>query len=106
MAQPITITIPHKLTRAEAKARIDASIDRFKAQIGQGFMGRVSHLWDQDRLSFNAQGMGQTITGRLDVHDDHVRIEIDLPAFLAAFADKIAGRLKKEGAVLLEDKRK
>jgi hypothetical protein len=48
--------------------------------------------------------MGQKATGRLDVLDDTVRIELDLPEMLAALADKITGRLKTEGQKLLENK--
>lgn len=33
-----------------------------------------------------------------------VKIEVDLPGLLGAFADKIAGKLKREGALLLEKK--
>jgi hypothetical protein len=107
MATPITITIPHKLGRAEARLRVDAGVDHFKTQIGAaGGPGRISHLWDGDRLTFHAQGLGQSMTGRIDVHDNDIRIELDLPAFLGAFADKIGGLLKKQGTLLLENKKK
>jgi hypothetical protein len=48
--------------------------------------------------------MGQKLTGRLNVRDDAVQIEIDLPDMLAAIADKIKGTLKTEGQKLLEKK--
>lgn len=108
MAQPITVTIPHKLGKAEAKARIAGGFDQIKDQLGvqAGIMSltRFSQLWDGDRLSFTAQALGQTVSGRLDVHENDVRIEIDLPAILAGVADKIAGRLRKQGQLLLEKK--
>ena len=108
MAQPITVTIPHKLGKAEAKTRIAGGFDQIKGQLGaqSGMMAltRFSQLWDGDRLSFTAQALGQTIAGRIDVHESDVRIEIDLPALLAGVADKIAGKLRKQGQLLLEKK--
>jgi hypothetical protein len=104
MSSPITITIPHKLGRAEARLRVDAGIERFKSQIGGGGLGRISHLWDGDRVSLHAQALGQSMTGRIDVHDQDIRIELDLPAMLIGMANKVAGLLKKEGTRLLEKK--
>jgi hypothetical protein len=43
--------------------------------------------------------------GRLDVRDDAVAIEVDLPAILAALADRISGQLKREAQKLLEAKK-
>ncbi len=65
-------------------------------------MARLAQAWTGDRLNFSAQMLGQTIAGRIDVGDAEVRIEIDLPLFLAAMADKIAGRLRRQGRLLLE----
>ena len=106
MSTPITINVPHKLGRAEARSRIDAGLENFKAQIGGGGLGRISHLWDGDRVSFSAQAMGQSMTGRIDIHENDIRIELDLPAFLGAFAEKISGKLKQAGTLLLEHKKK
>ncbi|MGQ0531990.1 MAG: polyhydroxyalkanoic acid system family protein [Caulobacteraceae bacterium] len=104
MSTPITLIIPHKLGRAEARSRVEASLGRFKDQMSQVGMGKIQHAWTEDRLGFHAQAFGQTITGRIDVRDSDLKIEVDLPAFLAAFADRIAGKLKKEGTLLLEKK--
>ena len=105
MSTPITITIPHKLGRAEARSRVEESIGRFKTQMGQAGMGKIQHAWTEDKLGFQAQAFGQNITGRIDVRDSDLKIEVDLPGLLGAFADKIAGKLKKEGALLLEKRK-
>ncbi len=105
MAQPITITIPHKLGRAEARQRVEASLGRFTDQMSQAGMGKIQHAWAENgRLGFHAKALGQTITGRIDVRDTELKIEVDLPRLLAGFADKISGKLKKEGTLLLEKK--
>jgi len=104
MANPITITIPHKLSRGEAKARVQESVDRFKQQLGSAGLGQVTHQWANDRLDMHARALGQAVTGRIDVNDHDLKIEVDLPGILSAFADKIAGRLRREGTLLLEKK--
>jgi hypothetical protein len=105
MATPVTITLPHRLGRAEARARVAASIDRFKAQLARGGIGKVQHAWaDEDRLGFHAKAFGQNVTGRIDIADDNLRIEVDLPALLAGFADKVSAALRKQGALLIEKK--
>jgi hypothetical protein len=104
MSTPITLIIPHKLGRAEARGRVEASLGRFKDQMAQVGMGKIQHAWSQDQLGFHAQALGQTITGRIDVRDTDMKIEVDLPGLLGALADKIAGKLKKEGTLLLEKK--
>jgi hypothetical protein len=104
MAQPITITIPHKLGKTEARARVSEGFGKLTSQVTSAHLANFQQGWEGDRLSFRAQTLGQTIAGRLDVGDNDIRIEVDLPAFLANLADKIAGKLKREAALLLEDK--
>ena len=48
--------------------------------------------------------MGQVAGGTIDVAEEHVRIEVMLPWLLAAFADRIAPVIRKEGTLLLEKK--
>jgi hypothetical protein len=55
-------------------------------------------------MSFSAQALGQGISGRLDVLDNRVHMEVDLPLVLAMIADQIRGRLQREGQLLLEKK--
>ena len=104
MAQPVTITISHELGRAEAKKRVEASFGRFKQQIATAGVANFHEVWDADRVSFTATMLGQRFTGRLDVHEKDIRLEVDLPAFLANIAERFKGRLKKEGQLLLEKK--
>ena len=101
MTKPITITIPHELGRAEAHRRIEEGFGKLEHQLSGG-MGRMRKTWQGDRLSFSAQVLGQGVSGRLDVLDDAIGLEIDLPGFLAVIADRLKGRLQKEGQLLLE----
>jgi hypothetical protein len=104
MARPVTVTIPHTLGKEEAKKRISEGFDRLKSQMtgGIGAMLSFNQQWDGDRLNFEGGGLGQKLTGRLDVRADAVEFQVDLPDMLAAIADKITGKLKAEGQKLLE----
>lgn len=104
MARPVTVTIPHQLGRDEARRRVDASLDQFKAQLGGVGLGAIRHAWAQDRLGFNAEAFGQTVTGRIDVTDTDLHIEVLLPGLLGAFAGKVAGQLRQQGRLLIEKK--
>ena len=103
MAETVKVDIPHKLTREAARARIEGGFSSLRQDM-LGGMVKFEDKWEGDHLDFRARVMGQTVTGRLDVLDDNVHVEIDLPGFLAAIAGKLKGRLQKEGTLLLEKK--
>ena len=106
MARPVSVSIPHALGKDEARRRIEQGFGRLRQQMtsGIGAMMTFQERWEGDRLHFEGGGLGQKMTGRLDVRDDAVDIQLDLPEILAAIAEKIAGRLKTEGQKLLEKK--
>ena len=102
MTRPVHIDIPHELGVAEAHRRIEQGFGRIEKQFGG--VAQVTKSWDGERLNFHGKVMGQTITGRLDVREKVVAMEIDLPMMLALIADKITGRVKHEGQLLLDKK--
>ena len=104
MARPVTISIPHNLGKAEARSRIDKGFDQMKAQMAAASVSNVRQAWSGDRLNFNAQALGQTFNGAIDVGERDVTIEVALPGLLGMFAGKIAGKLKQQGVLLLEKK--
>jgi hypothetical protein len=110
MARPLTINIPHSLGKDEARRRIEEGFGRMRQQLAGGLAGgllgtlKFQDRWEGDRLHFEGGGLGQKISGRLDVRPDAVELEIDLPEMLAAIADRIQATLTKEGQKLLEKK--
>jgi hypothetical protein len=106
MGRPVTVNIPHTLGKDEARRRIESGFGNLRQQMTGGLGGLLAfqERWEGDRLQFEGGGLGQKITGRLDVLADSVRIELDLPEMLAMIADRIAGTLKKEGQKLLGHK--
>ena len=59
MAEPIVISIPHRLGRAEAKRRLEAGIDQVVAPLGR-FVSIERRVWTGDRLDFGMSLAGQT----------------------------------------------
>lgn len=100
MATPISLSIPHQLGRAEARRRIEAGFAKLVNQLPGGG-GRCTERWDGDRLTFNVSGMGQSVSGVIDVLDAAVKMDIDLPGVLGLVASGLKGRLQKAGQLLL-----
>jgi len=104
MSKPLTVEIPHDLGLQEARRRIEAGFGRLEHQFGGSGLAKLEKHWSGDRLSFQAQVLGQHLGGRLDVLAEVVRLEVELPPFLAMIAGSLKGRLQKEGQLLLEKK--
>lgn len=105
MARPVTVTLSHDLGKEEARRRIEEGFGKMKNAMTGGMMFKFTETWEsEDRLTFTAKGLGQTITGEIDVFPSHVRIICTLPGLLASIAETITGRMEHEGKLLLEKK--
>lgn len=107
MSRPVTVSIPHKLGKAEARRRIEDGFSNMRAQMSGGVTGLMLSFyerWEDDRLYFEGGTFGQAIHGHLDVLEESVTVEVVLPTILAIVADTIRGRVRKEGQLLLEKK--
>jgi hypothetical protein len=100
MPKPITITLPHKLTQADVRGRIESALAEARVHY-PGYAGTLRETWSGNRMDFMLTAMGQAVTGRIDVLPDLVQIQIDLPVFLAMIADAIRSRIENEGRRLL-----
>jgi hypothetical protein len=102
MTTPISLSIPHQLGRAEARRRIETGFATIIQQLPGG--GTSNERWDGDDLSFNVAGMGQSISGVVNVLDTVVTIKIELPGVLGMVASGFKRRLEKAGQLLLTKK--
>src|SRR5215469_4666727 len=100
MSQPLIVSIPHKLGRQEARRRLDSGIGRLRPELG-ALVNGLDYRWEGDTLSFDASAMWQTITGRVEVLDDAIRIEIDLPWIMSLLSDTITAQVRGRGTALL-----
>ena len=96
----LTASIPHRLTRDEAKRRI---VD----QLATARRDYASHLhdlresWTGDRLDFALTAMGQAISGNLVVDDQAVHVEVAIPWLLAMLAGPVKRQLEDKARHLL-----
>lgn len=100
MADPISVDIPHKLGREAARARIAGGIGKLADMIPGG--GTVEHHWEGDTMHFGVSAMGQKVACRLEVFENKVHAEVDLPPMLALFAGKIRDKLANSATKLLK----
>ena len=103
MAQPLVVSIPHQIGRDEAKARLERGIGRLKAKFADS-IAAVDETWSGDHLEFSVKALGQSVSGALDIADDHVKVEVQLPMLLTLIGQKAKGYIEREGALLLAKK--
>ena len=99
--EPLVVTISHRLGRDEAKRRIDSGLGAIRGEIAQ-YVSALEYHWKDYRLEFRVTAMLQTITGRIEVLDDAVRVELGLPRLLHLVAKRIAGRIEQQARAMLE----
>ena len=100
MSQPIVVSLPHRLGKVEALRRLKASFSG--AQSGGGPLFVFKNQWSGDHLDFRASMLGQTTTGTVDVAEDHVKLEVQLPWLLSMLANKAKALVEKQGKLMLE----
>ncbi len=80
---------PHTLGRQEAVSRLDHLLDILvKDPPGGVEISNIVKSWDENRMQFSFTaskgGFGTTIHGALEVTDDRVVVDADLPALVKA----------------------
>ena len=103
MSKPLIVSIPHSLGKEEARRRLQAGVGELHGQ----FDGKLSHIedtWTGDHLDFRLTALGQSLTGGIDVMDDSVRLEVQLPWVLSLVAEKAKSLIRQQGMLMLEKK--
>lgn len=99
MSAPLIVSIPHRLGREEATRRLRAGLIRAASSIP--VLKVDEERWQDNRMIFRVRALGQAASGRLDVEDDHVRLEVTLPWLLQRFAEVAQVAIRKHGHLLL-----
>lgn len=101
MSDPVVVTIPHRLGKAEATRRLQAGFRGLRNGLS-GKFAVVNETWNQSHMDFNASLLGQSTSGMVDVGEDYVRLELQLPWILAMLANRAKALVEKEGKLMLE----
>lgn len=104
MKRPVTITISHSLGREAARGRLQGGVGKVRDKLGGFGMQLVEESWQGDTLQFGVAALGQTVSGRIEIEDALVRVEVMLPLMLAIFAEKLKLGVEKQAQILLDHK--
>ena len=104
MSNPITVDLPHKLGREEARRRIERNVGKLSSHIPGG--AQVGSRWTGDRVDLDIKAMGQQVAAQIDVQETIVRLTVTLPPSLAFFRGMVEPLIRSQGASMLEDKSK
>jgi hypothetical protein len=99
MSTPFLISIPHRLGKDEAIRRLKSGLGN--ARIGFAHLLVHEEVWTGSRLQFRVGVIGQFASGTIDVFDDRVRLDVQLPWLLARFAEAFAPAIRSQGVLLL-----
>jgi hypothetical protein len=102
MAQPLVITIAHKLGKDEALRRIKPALG--KASESFPVLSVDEETWSNDRMGFRVRAFGQAASGNVQVDEDQVRFEVTLPWLFHKFAEAVQKTIRAKGQILLEKK--
>src|SRR3712207_5797216 len=102
-SKPVSVIVPHQLGKLEAKNRLQRGMNQLPSQL-LGMGTSVESQWTGDRMDFRMGIMNQTVTGRIDVLEDAVHIEVDLPWVLALMAEKMKAHIGQSAKLMLVKK--
>ena len=103
MSKPLTVSIPHRLGKDEAVRRLKAGLSSAQSDFKHVFTVQ-EEVWAGDRLTFRISAIGQQAAGIIDVREDNVQLELQLPWLLHQIVEKAQGLIRRRGQLLLEKK--
>jgi hypothetical protein len=102
MADPLVVSIPHKLGKDEALRRIKPALG--KASSSFPVLTVEEEVWSGDSMTFRVRALGQIAAGKVDVGEQAVRLEVTLPWLLHKFAEVVQKTIAGRGRILLDKK--
>ena len=94
------MTIPHTLGQDEARQRVQGMISNMKEQYGD----KVSDLeeeWSGDTGRFSLKAMGMNLKGTLEITDNSLEVDGDLPWAAKPFQGTIEATIRERAERLL-----
>jgi hypothetical protein len=103
MSKPLVVSIPHRLGKDEAVRRLKSGLGSARSDFRHIFTVQ-EETWVGDSLTFRITALGQAASGVIDVREDHVQLEVQLPWLLHQIALKAQGLIRERGQLMLEKK--
>lgn len=95
------VRLPHQLEKAEIRRRLEERKGEITSYFPEGMADLESRWAGEDHMDFIVAIAGQRIQGAVDIADDHVVIDVDLPFILSFLGKKVEDSVRKEGTRLL-----
>jgi hypothetical protein len=102
MSAPLVVSIPHRLGKEEAVRRLKNGLSRAATSVP--VLKVDEERWDGDQMNFRLRALGQAASGRIDVGETDVRVEVVLPWLLQRFAEAAQTAIRNRGQLLLTKK--
>jgi hypothetical protein len=96
----LALNIPHAQTQEEALSRIKQLLSRLQEE-QKGTVTNVQENWDGPNGSFSFSAKGFNIAGTLQVTENEVYLESDLPFAVSLFKGQIASMITEKATALL-----
>jgi hypothetical protein len=103
MGEPLTVIIPHRLGKTEAKARLKSGIENVRNTFA-GKLSVIEEQWAGDELCFRVGLLGQVTSGTIAVAEQNVTLTVELPWLLAKLATTAKALIERQGQLMLEKK--
>lgn len=81
MAAEVKVKHYHKLGKSEAKRRVDKGIDEVVDRMG------LIETWEGNVMTLKGSGESHGLSGRAEVREEVVIVELNVPNDLAPYAD-------------------
>lgn len=96
------VTLKHDLGKEEVRRRMRERAHEIAGYFPAG-MATVETEWPSDDvMALTVTAVGQKIDGAVEVEEDHVVIEMNLPAMLGFLRGTLEHAVRNHGAKLLE----
>jgi hypothetical protein len=103
MRETISVSIPHHLGKEEALRRIKEGIGSARTTFAS-VLAVQEETWIGDTLDFRVSALAQRMAGTIQVSENYVKLDVELPWLLAKLAKVITPAIRKEGTLMLEKK--
>lgn len=97
----LSLNIPHSQTQEEALSRIKKLLGNLQEE-QKDTISNVQENWDGPNGNFSFSAKGFNIAGTIQVNENEVHLESDLPFMVALFKGQIASVITEKANELLK----
>jgi hypothetical protein len=96
----LDVSVPHQLSQEEAVKRVKNLLAQVQEE-QKNVLDDLTEEWDGNHADFSFNAKGFSLAGTIDVNENDVTIQGDLPFMLSFFKGKIEEVIKNKAAAIL-----